>query len=130
MSETLLAVIIGGVLGGGFSMVVLIVEHHRWKKEFKIQYLQAERRRREEQCEKIRNHFSEGLATGKWSAQLVSEWILRLPKEVGSRICKTCQGINFDQTSTEEKKNLYVEVVCILGEFMAEIDKEIEKLSR
>ena len=132
MSETFWAVVVGGLLGGGFSLVVLAIEHSRWKKEFELRFLQTERKRREEQCERIRRDVSEGLNEGSWSAQLLSEDILRLPKDVGKRILRVFEQMDLTQESfgREEKQKRYLEIVTILGEYMAQLDKEIEKVSR
>jgi len=127
MSQTLWAVIIGGVLGGGFSLVVLIVEHHRWKKEFKIQYLQAELTRREKQCEKIRNYFREGIDRDSWAPELLPACWIRLPKKVSERITEVWQRI--DHSQKQGQLDLFQKVLIILGEYMSEIDEQIEKLS-
>jgi len=52
--EALIGVVIGGVIGYGAAITTLLVEHRRWKKEFKLQYLITERLRREQQCDKIK----------------------------------------------------------------------------
>mgnify|MGYP001570186354 CR=1 FL=1 len=130
MSETLWGVIIGGAFGGGFSMVVLIVEHLRWNKEFKIRYLQAERTRREEQCKKIRNYFHEGEKSDKWDAYLEAEWLNRLPIKVRNRIIEITSDADRNQNDIHKEPKLYLLVSHILGEFLAEIDEEIDKLSR
>ncbi|MHC4112797.1 MAG: hypothetical protein ACYSUY_17120 [Planctomycetota bacterium] len=101
MSQTLWAVIIGGILGGGFSLVVLIFEHLRWKKEFKIQYLQA--------------------------AELLPACWIRLPKKVSERITEVWQLI--DHSQKQGQLDLFQKVLIILGEYMSEIDEQIEKLS-
>ena len=127
MSETLWAVIVGGLLGGGFSTAVLTVEHFRWKKEFGLRYLQAERERREKQCRRIQDDFLKGLGEGVWSAELLSLCYIRLPRKVIQSIEEAWNRI--EHSEREGKQALYNEVLIILSQYLAEIDTEIEKLS-
>lgn len=128
MCETLWAVVVGGVLGGGFSITVLIVEHVRWKREFRLRYLQAERKRREEQCKRIASYLRNGVKSGLWSIELVAEYMIRLPKEVSEHISDLWH--KKDLTQEKKRAELYQEVMLILQTYISKIDEEIGKLSR
>lgn len=126
--EALIGVLIGGVIGYVAAITTLVVEHRRWKKEFKLQYLITERIRREKQCDRIRELLVKGLNENLYPTELATTMWIRLPQKVKSLIEKVWKDIEHNQF--EGKQKLYREVSFILGTYLGEIDKQIEELTQ
>jgi len=128
--EALIGVLIGAVIGYVAAITTLIVEHRRWRKEFKLQYLITERKRREEQCDKISellhglidevnpevDPFEFGIFVGS-----------RLPLEVVDLIQ---EALKEPDRSDKGMHKLNREVSAILGIYLSKIDKQIEELTK
>jgi hypothetical protein len=126
--EALIGVLIGAVIGYVAAITTLLVEHRRWRKEFKLQYLITERKRREEQCDKIRELLEKGLSESSYPFELGINMFLRLPEDVGYFINRAWKDI--DRRQPEGKQELYQKVTLILGAYLAKIDKQIEELTK
>ena len=126
--DTLIGVIIGGVIGYVAAITTLVVEHRRWRKEFKLQYLITERRRREEQCNRIKDLLEKGLSEDSYSIELGIDMWVRLPQNTSQLIEELWKKI--DHSQPEGKRKLYQKIALVLGNYIAEIDKQIEKMAR
>lgn len=126
--DTLIGVIVGGVIGYVAAITTLVVEHRRWRKEFKLQYLITERRRREEQCNRIKNLLVKGLDEDSCSIELAIDMWLRLPQKTSQLIEELWKKI--DHSQPEGKRELYQKAALVLGNYLAEIDEQIEKMAR
>lgn len=124
----LIGVILVSIIGYAAVITTLVVEHRRWKKEFKLQYLITERVRREKQCDKIRELLKQGLHDDLYHFDLALNMWGRLPKNVKSPIIKAWDGI--DLSDDKVKRKLYLEVSVILGKYLVSIDKQIEELTQ
>ncbi len=126
--EALIGVIIGGVIGYGAAITTLVVEHRRWKREFKLQYLITERTRREEQCDRIRELMDKAIDENSYSAVLLGMWI-RLPRKIRTLLDRAIH--NRDHSQPEGKQKLRHEISLILGfHLLSKIDKQIEELTQ
>jgi len=129
--EGLIGVLIGAVIGYVAAITTLLVEHRRWRKEFKLQYLLTERIRREEQCDKIKELFHKGL-NDEVNPE-VNPYELgvlvgaRLPLKVVNLIQ---EALKESDHSDEGAQNLNEEVFAILETYLSEIDKQIEELTQ
>lgn len=125
--EALIGVLIGGVIGYVAAITTLVVEHRRWRKEFKLQYLITERIRREKQCDRIRELLTKALNENLNPAELATTLWIRLPQKVNSLIVKAWKN---KHNQLEEKQKLNQEVSTILANYLVEIDKQIEELTK
>lgn len=125
--EVIIGVIIGGVIGYVAAITTLVVEHRRWRKEFKLQYLITERIRREKQCDRIEELLAKGLCEDSYPMELFVNIWMRLPQYIRNPIDEAWDGI--DDSQLEGKRKLYQEVSAILGAYLYEIDKQIEELT-
>ncbi len=126
--ETLIGVVIGCVIGNVVAITILVVEHCRWRKEFKLQYLITERIRREEQYDKIRELLDKGLKEDLFPFEFIMKMLIRLPDEVTNLIKKAWK--ESDLSDDKGKQKLYRRVSLILGNYLSKIDKQIEKLTQ
>jgi len=125
--EVIIGVLIGAGIGYIAAITTLVVEHRRWKKEFKLQYLITERIRREKQCDRIRELLTKALNENLNPAELATTLWIRLPQKVNSLIVKAWKN---KHNQLEEKQKLNQEVSTILANYLVEIDKQIEELTK
>lgn len=123
-----IGVIIASLIGYGAVMTTLFIEHRRWIKQFKLQYLIMERKRREEQCDKIRELLVEGLREDMYSDELAIEMFIRLPLKIKILIQDAWKET--DHSDDEAKRKLYQKVSLFLGTYLSKIDKQIEELTQ
>lgn len=126
--EALIGVVIGCVIGNVVAITILVVEHRRWKKEFKLQYLITERKRREEQFDRIRKLLVDGLIDDTFPCEFAISIGSRLPIKIAKLIYKTMK--DGDLSHLEGKQEILQEISLILGAYLREIDKQIEELSQ
>ncbi len=126
--EALIGVVIGGVIGYGAAITTLLVEHRRWKKEFKLQYLITERIRREEHCDKINELLKEVISEGSFNFEFIIKILIRLPDELTNLITKAWR--ESDLSDDKGKQKLYRSVSLVLGTYLSKIDKQIEELTQ
>ncbi len=126
--EALIGVLIGGVIGYVAAITTLLVEHRRWKKEFKLQYLITERIRREDQCDRIRELLDKGLNEDLYPVELGTKMFIRLPEKVKSLLLTAWKDT--DHSDHEGKRKLYQKVSLILGAYLNKIDRQIEELTQ
>ncbi|MBA7688951.1 hypothetical protein ES703_97441 [subsurface metagenome] len=125
--EALIGVLIGGVIGYVAAITTLVVEHRRWRKEFKLQYLITERKRREEQCDRIQELFEKSISEGPYYTE-IAPMCIRLPEKTKDLIIKA--WLDTDRSQVKEKQKLYEEVLIILGTYLSKIDEQIEELTQ
>jgi len=125
MSETLLGVIIGGLIGSITPLTTLLFDHHRWKRQAKLEYLKSEHARLEGLFEKNLKQFAEGMAKNIYSLDMSSDIMVLMPKEVSERF------LNFmgDKDKTQLKcKHAYMDLAVAMKEALAAKNAEIRKL--
>ena len=127
--EVIIGVLIGGVIGYVAAITTLVVEHRRWRKEFKLQYLITERIRREEQCDRINKLLEEGLNTGVFTFEFMTTILKRLPLKLRNLIFEAMKEKQSDD-SDEGTKKLRQKVSLVLGNYLGVIDKQIEELTQ
>ncbi len=125
----LIGVILVSIIGYAAVITTLVVEHRRWKKEFKLQYLITERSRREGQCDRIKELFDESVNnTDKEAAYELGTFIgSRLPIKVAKLIG---DALKERDCSDEGLQKLPQKVSFILSIYLSEIDKQIEELTQ
>jgi len=128
MSETLWAVIIGGVIGVIGSAVVsipsLVANERRWKKEKKLEHLRAERKHKEEQymqmLPKIPNCMEGG---GDYDT--LTRIFLVLPVDIGKELSSLLWQAEGKHLN---KLEILPRITRSVRESLEETDKEISEL--
>ena len=129
MSETLWAVIIGGIIAviGGIVATIptLVFNERRWKKEKKLEHLRAERRHKEEQYIQILSELPDFIEKGGDDRGILTRLFLVFPVDIGKELgslLKQTEGKRLD------RKAVYPQITSSVREILEDIDKEINKL--
>jgi len=122
MSETIIGVIIGGLIASIMPVITLISEHRRWKRETKLEYLKTERARLESTYEKTLTEFAEGMKKNFYSSNMTSDIEILFPKEISDKFW----GFIADKDKSEEKcRNAYFELALAMKKSLKELDSQI-----
>ena len=125
MSEILIGVIIGGLIASISPVFTLVIDHRRWKRESKLTYLMSERKNLETLYSKNLRRFSKAIAENSFSSDMISEFLLTMPKEVSA----TFKAFMADPEKTEKKcKQFYMNLALAMRKSLAEIDNKIETI--
>jgi len=125
MSDTLIGVIIGGVIGSIAPFSTLVLGHYRWKREAKLEYLKAERIRLEGLFEKTLAKLAEGMKKGSYSSDMTSDIVVLMPKEVSEKYWEFIT----DKDKTELKqKHAYMDLAVEMKKALASLDSDIRKV--
>jgi hypothetical protein len=125
MSEILIGVIIGGLIASISPVFTLVIDHRRWKRESKLTYLMTERKNLETLYSKNLRRFSKAIAENSFSSDMISEFLLSMPKEVSA----TFKAFMADPEKTEKKcKQFYMNLAVAMRKSLAEIDNKIETI--
>lgn len=134
MSETLWAVIIGGVIGviGGAVATIptLIFTERRWKKDKKLEYLKTERSRRKEQYKYLASKLPEAIEKNLRDDEIVAELFIDMPKKIHHKICSCVEEIqkNEKEGKKVDMAGLINQMTKSMEESLEEMDKEIKEL--
>ena len=125
MSEALLGVIIGGIIGLIPTLIVLFIEHKKWKKEINIAILQQKREKIEKRFDEAYEKIHQGIGKGSFSIDMITD-ILRLsPRKVSEAFDKMMLDKN---QNIENQRTHLLEISIEMKNSLAEIDKEIESI--
>jgi len=136
MSEILWATLIGGAIGVIGSAVAsipsIITSERRWKKEKKLEYLQAERSRQKEQYKYLLSKLPEAIENVgpvPHDYDIISELCIDLPKKIYKEIVS--QAEEYYKNKQEGKEVDILDFIFKVSESMRksidEIDKQINK---
>ena len=125
MSETLIGVVIGGLIASIAPVFTLLIDHRRWRNESQLAYLKSERKNLEILYGKNLKRFSKALAENSFSSDMISDFLLSMPKEVS----ETFKAFMADPNKTEKKcKQFYLNIAAAMRESLNDIDGKIKRL--
>lgn len=125
MSDTLIGVIIGGVIGSIAPFSTLVLGHFRWKRESKLEYLKLDRVRLEGLIEKTLKQSAEGMKQNSYSSDMSSDIMILMPSEVSEKFLDFMR----DDEKTELKcKHAYMDLALEMKKALSAVDAEIRKL--
>ena len=125
MLDTLLGVVIGGLMASVTPIVMLILDRKRWQLKSTLEQLRFERRRLENLFRENLKRFSKAIAENSYPSDMIMDFILIMPNEV-SAIFKEFLA---DPKKTDEKsKKVYLNVISTMKKHLSDIDKRIEKI--
>ncbi len=125
MSDALLGVIVGGFIASIVPVVTLLIDHSRWKRVAKLEYLKGERVRLEKLYTDTLEKLSEAMAKNSYPSQMTSDIYVLMPKNVSERFDEWMQ----DKDKTKLKtKHAYLEISVEMKRSLSEIDKQIKNL--
>jgi len=125
MLDTLLGVIIGGLIASMTPIVMLILDHRRWQRQSTLDQLRFERKRLEKIFRENLKSFSKAIAENSYPSDMIMDFILTMPKEVSIKF----KEFLTDPNKTDEKcKKAYINVVSSMKKTLADIDGKIENI--
>jgi len=125
MSDTLLGVIIGGLIASITPIVMIILDHRRWQRQSKIEQLRFDQRRLERIFRGNLKRFSKAITENSYPSDMIMDFILTMPQEVSTKF----KEFLADPNKTDEKcKKAYINVVSSMKKTLYDIDSKIENL--
>lgn len=125
MSEVLIGVLIGGLIGWVSPLLTLKYAERRWKFEARVAHLKSERQRMEVLYERNLPLFAEGAAGNSYSSNMSSDMLVLMPKEVMDIFLAHMA----DKDKTGEKlKSTYLELAAAMKRDLRARDAEVWKL--
>jgi len=125
MFDTLLGVIIGGLIASMTPIVTLILDHRRWQRQSKLEQLRFEHRRLEKIFRENLQRFSKAITENSYPSDMIMDFILTMPKEVSTKFKEFLASPN--KTDAECKK-AYINVVSLMKKILSDIDGKIEDI--
>lgn len=122
MSDVLIGVVIGGLIGWIAPLMTLRYSERRWRFELKLNHLKAERDRFEKLYEENLELFGKGLAENAYSSIMSANMLVLMPKELDDVYEK---WMGEKDKSELKKKNVYLEMVAAMKRDIARRDAEI-----
>ncbi len=125
MSDTLLGVIIGGVLASITPLITLFINHAHWKQESKLNHLKFERQRLATLFEKTLAKLDEAMSKNIYPSDMISDIAMFMPNDV----FKTFDEFLLQGNHSEQQcKQAYLEIAMAMKKALADIDKNINSL--
>jgi len=125
MSEALIGVLVGGLIASIAPIANLVIDHLRWKRESKLEYLKAERSRLENLFTENLEKFAEAMKNNNYPSQVMSDIYILMPRIVTDEVDKWMS----EKDKTELKgKHAYLSISVEMKRALAEIDNQIKKL--
>lgn len=125
MSEILVGVFLGGLIGWIAPLLTLRYGERRWKFEARIAHLKSERQRRESLYEKNLQLFGEGAAANSYSSNMSSDILVLMPKEIGDMFLHYMDGT---PKTDQARKEAYLELGAAMKRDLKARDEQIWKL--
>ena len=127
MSETLIGVLIGGIIASIAPVVQLCVEHRRWRREAYLEYCKSERQRFDELYERLLEEFGDGLKNDSYSSSMVASLETRTPKEV-AHVFEDWMKV--EDRSEFAQKVAFRNMATAMRRHLASLDEEIRECCR
>jgi hypothetical protein len=126
VSETLIGVLIGGILSGIGTWITLAIQHRRWRTELRISHLKEKRERLELVCQRTLGALPGAIHNNSYPADMMSDIDFLLPAEV-SRLFE-------EMMSRKDKigldyKHFYYNIAREMKKSVRKIDQEIDDVA-
>lgn len=125
MSDALLGVLVGGVIGWIAPLLTLRYGERRWRFETKLAHLRAERARFEKLYEEALKLFGEGVVKNDYSIPMIADFMVLFPKELSEIFVKHMS--NRDK-SEESVHGTVLDLAAAMRRDLQSRDEEIRKL--
>ena len=125
MLDILLGVIIGGLIASMAPIVMIILDHRRWKRQSTLDQLRFERKRLEKLFRENLKRLSRAITENSYPSDMIMDFILTMPKEVSTNFKEFLVDPN--KTDSECKK-AYINVFSSMKKTLSDIDSNIENI--
>jgi gas vesicle protein len=125
MSETLIGVVIGGLIAWVAPLMTLRFNERKWRFESKLNFLKTERDRLEQLYERNLERFGRGLSEDAYSSEMTAEMFAMMPKEISEIYQK---WISDSDKTDIDRKTVYLDLATAMKHDIARRDREIRCL--
>lgn len=123
MSETLIGVIIGGLIASITPIINIIHDHIKWKKGQRIEYLKLKRDRLEKTFKETYGKIVEGINDDNYSTDALSNFEFLFPSKVSEEYEKF---IKLEKKDPLKIKFSLYDIMRSMKKELADIEKKIE----
>lgn len=124
MSEALIGVLIGGLIGWVAPLLTLRYGERRWRFETKLAHLNAERLRFEAHYEKALQLFSKGAAENSYSSNMIADFLVLFPPELTEMFE---EHMHNKDNSEERIRSTYLQLAAAMKRDLRARDKQIRE---
>lgn len=124
MSDTLLGVIIGGIIAILGQSITLFINYLKWKKDKRIEYLQNKRQKLEVIFEKVNKEILKGIDQADYSMDIITDVLYLCPQIV---VDAFSQFMDAKDKSRNIKMGNFNNIISAMKISISEIELEIEK---
>lgn len=126
MSEALIGVVIGGLIGSIIPVINLVQEHNRWMRERKLEYLKQERERLNITYVDLLKKISDLVSKDKYSLDVATNILLTVPSRVAEEFWKF---VSIEQDVTQKSKAEFIAAITLeMRKSLSDFDKQIKDL--
>ncbi len=125
MTETLIGVVVGGLIAWIAPLMTLRYAERRWKFEARLSELKSERQRFEQLYEKNLPLFREGAEGNSYSSDMMSDILVLMPKEIGDMFLAYMEDTD---KSKVRMKHFYLELASAMKRDLKARDDAILRL--
>jgi len=122
MSETLIGVLIGGLIGSIAPFATLVFSHLHWKREANLAHLKSERTRLEQLFEKNIIRFGDAIKENSYPSDMSSDFIVLMPEKISELYDNFMEKMD---NSPERCRVVYLEMSVAMKSELAKVDKKI-----
>lgn len=124
MSDTLLGVIVGGLLSGIATWITLALQHRKWRTEFRVSHLRAKRDRLEATCERVLDQLGNAMMKNSFPSKMMSDIDFLLPEDVSKIFDELMADKEKDDLA---KKGYYYRIARAMKKSLKDLDEEIDQ---
>ncbi|MBI3597552.1 MAG: hypothetical protein HY203_10405 [Nitrospirae bacterium] len=123
MSETLIGVIVGGVIASITTIASLIINDRRWRREMRHEYLKGERQRFEKMYSTTLDQLGGAMRKQSYPTQMYTDFMILMPKNIHECFKQWLD----EKDKNEDKRSFkYFELSALMKSHLAEIDEQIK----
>jgi hypothetical protein len=125
MSDALIGVVIGGLIGWIAPFLTLRYGEKRWRFETKLAHLKAERARFEVLFEEALKLFAEGAVKNGYSIPMIADFLVLFPRELDEMFE---EHMSNKDKSEERIRSTVLQLAAAMKRDLRSRDEEIRKL--
>jgi len=127
MIDTLIGVVVGGLIASLAPLITLIMDQKRWRRQSELEQLRIERERLERSFRYNLTDLYRAMRENNFPSEMISEFTLTMPKEVSTRF----REFMSDPDKTDVKcRKAYMDIVASMKKYLAGVDAKIDQLFR
>ena len=125
MPDILLGVIIGGLIASITPIIMIILDHRRWKRQARLEQRRLERKRLEKVFRENLKRFSKAISENSYPSDMIMDFILTMPGGVSTKFKEFLANPNKTDATC---KKAYISIVSSMKKSLSDIDHEIESI--